>query len=315
MKYYISLDGGGSRLTGILFDEEYSVLSFAEGAGVNPTVYSPEQIDQHMREVIYSLLDGTDRDITEIEAVYQSSHNRYADIIEERLPCRQVVKLFEGPFGALCCGIADGICCLSGTGSDTFLVRGGKMADQLGGWGYLMGDDGSGADIGRRALRHTMAVIEKRCEPTLLSQMVCDYTGRDTWSGMVHMLYNHETPVQYMASMCTIVAEAEAQGDNTAHQILLDAGKMLGETCLAAIQKHAAANMPIATTGSVLLHCKTVFDEMAATVYARLPDAHLLRPLFKPVMGGLIYSIYEQRGCIPTELLQALRQAYPELTV
>lgn len=315
MKYYISLDGGGSRLTGILFDEQGAVLSFAEGAGVNPTVYSPKQIDEHIRGVINSLLDGTADDVREIEAVYQSSHNAYAAVIEERVPCREVVKLFEGPFGALCCGIADGVCCLSGTGSDAFLVQGGKMADQLGGWGYLLGDDGGGSYIGQQALRHTMAVIEKRIKPTLLSQMVCAYTGCDTWGGMINLLYKHESPVRFMASLCTVVATAEAEGDDTAHEILQDAGRLLGETCLAIIKKHGAHDLPIATTGSVLLHCKTVFDRMAETVRGEIPAARILRPSFKPVMGGLIYRIYKQQGNLPAEILQNLKQRYPELTV
>lgn len=315
MKYYISLDGGGSRLTGILFDAEYNVLSFAEGRGVNPTVYSPEQIDAHIREVIGSLFDGAAGDITEIEAVYQSSHNGYSAVIEERVPCRQTVKLFEGPFGALCCGVADGVCCLSGTGSDVFLVRGGKMSDQLGGWGYLLGDDGSGAHIGQLALRHTMEVIEKRSEPTLLSKMVCDFIGSDTWDGIIDLLYKQQNPVRYIASVCTVVANAEAEGDLTAHGILLGAGRLLGKTCLAVIKKHGAFDMPIATTGSVLLHCKTVMHSMAETVMNEVPHAQILRPLFKPVMGGLIYRIYEQQGGIPAKLLSTLRQKYPELAV
>lgn len=79
--------------------------------------------------------------------------------------CNRFLSAGEGSVGVLVCGIDTGLCALSGTGSDVFYVRNGIEEDVIGGWGYLLSDDGSGVWIGQQALRHMMRVFERLEEP------------------------------------------------------------------------------------------------------------------------------------------------------
>ena len=57
MRYYMAFDGGGTKLQGILFDEDCRLLSSARTEGVNTTVRSREQAEENVRACIRALLN------------------------------------------------------------------------------------------------------------------------------------------------------------------------------------------------------------------------------------------------------------------
>ena len=61
--------------------------------------------------------------------------------------------------GVLACGMTEGLCALAGTGSDVFLIQNLKCTDTIGGWGYLLGDDGSGVWTGVHAARELAKAV------------------------------------------------------------------------------------------------------------------------------------------------------------
>ena len=59
----------------------------------------------------------------------------------------------------------EGILLYAGTGSVAFAIDNLSKSHQIGGWGYLLGDEGAGYWIGREAIRHAMFEIETKIHP------------------------------------------------------------------------------------------------------------------------------------------------------
>ena len=144
MRYYMAFDGGGTKLQGILFDEDCRLLSSARTEGVNTTVRSREQAEENVRACIRALLEQAGREIPAIALAVSTEPHLYEEQLRRFLPCGGSMTAGEGGVGVLACGETDGICALSGTGSDIFYVEDGRETDVLGGWGHLLDDDGSG---------------------------------------------------------------------------------------------------------------------------------------------------------------------------
>lgn len=108
--------------------------------------------------------------------------------------------------GLLACGpVSDGIVILSGTGSAAFYIREGETADIIGGLGSLLGDDGSGYEIGREGLRAALA-MEISSEKGPLLDEVRGRLGPGPLRDSLRGLYKQAAPVRAIASFSRCVA-------------------------------------------------------------------------------------------------------------
>ena len=71
----------------------------------------------------------------------------------------------------------DGSVLIAGTGAMAGAIRANVMVDRRDGWGWLLGDDGSGFWLGRQAVRATLAELERGGPPGPLARAVLAATG------------------------------------------------------------------------------------------------------------------------------------------
>src|SRR3990170_4420420 len=70
-----------------------------------------------------------------------------------------------------------GIVIISGTGSIAYGRNAAGEAARSGGWGHVLGDEGSGYWIGRAALRAVLRAADRRGPPTVLTRMLLKHFG------------------------------------------------------------------------------------------------------------------------------------------
>ena len=311
MKYYIALDGGGTKLQGILFDSNYRMLSSGKSGGINRNVHSEEQVNAHIRECIGQLFQQSEVQINRIECVFVSWNADFAAAIEHYCPCGEVVLVGEGCLGILSCGITEGVCALSGTGSDVFYVRDAREIDAIGGWGYLLGDDGSGVWIGRKAVRSMMRYLEEIEEGTHLHHLIAEKYQPTSPSEMAMVIYSAKSPPYELGTLCKIVNQAAQFGDDTARKILCQAGVTMAKSVREMVDKHhLQANINVCTTGSVFQYCtdmRTAFDEC---VKQHMPDVKLYHAIFEPIVGCIIYRLVMSGRELDEEMLNFLKNEY-----
>jgi N-acetylglucosamine kinase len=113
-----------------------------------------------------------------------------------------------------------GIAAIAGTGSIAFGRNAEGRRARAGGWGYIFGDEGSGFDIARQALRAALRMEEGWGPPTSLRQALLDSTGRRDANAVLHLFYTAGWPRSRVAALASLAVAAAAEGDAAAIGIL-----------------------------------------------------------------------------------------------
>jgi N-acetylmuramic acid 6-phosphate etherase len=147
-----------------------------------------------------------------------------------------------------------GIAVVCGTGSCVFGKTDDGRSVRTGGWGPLLGDEGSGYAIALAACRKVAEASEGRCEPTLLTQRMLSQMGLEQPTQLVAALSGPDWPRPRLAELSAVVFASAEEGDAVAMAILETAAMELGG-CLRAILSHFAGSTPkIAIAGGILRH-------------------------------------------------------------
>ncbi|SPH17817.1 Glucosamine kinase GspK [Defluviimonas aquaemixtae] len=115
--------------------------------------------------------------------------------------------------GAL--GPEDGAVAAIGTGSFVGRQFGGQIRT-IGGWGFLLGDEASGAWLGRRILGETLHVLDGLAEPSALTQEIAGELGQG--AGVVAFALS-ASPAEFGALAPRVLAAAES-GDPAARRLM-----------------------------------------------------------------------------------------------
>lgn len=118
-----------------------------------------------------------------------------------------------------------GIVVISGTGSIVYGRKNDGTVERVGGWGYLLGDEGSGHAIGLQGVRAVLAALEGG-PATRLEELVRNAFGIHAPSDAIRMVYAEGWTVQQAAPL---VIEAASQGDHQSLDILTTQADLLAE--------------------------------------------------------------------------------------
>ncbi|RMH17357.1 MAG: hypothetical protein D6701_07625, partial [Gemmatimonadetes bacterium] len=145
-----------------------------------------------------------------------------------------------------------GILVISGTGS-VVLGRGpdGRRA-QVGGWGALLGDEGSGYAIGMAALRAVARGVDGRSAETSMTRPVLDRLGLDAPEALIGWVAGAKK--SDVAGLVGIVEDAAAAGDAAASAIVDGAVESLVAHVLTAVRRLGPwpGRPPVALSGGLL---------------------------------------------------------------
>src|SRR5207237_4016708 len=117
-------------------------------------------------------------------------------------------------------GNEPGIVVIAGTGSIVYGRNAQHVAARAGGWGHILGDEGSGYWIGREALAAVMRADDGRGPETRLTGDVLEHFNITSTSQLPRIVYDRELPRMSVAALGPIVQQAREQGDVVAMRIL-----------------------------------------------------------------------------------------------
>lgn len=144
-------------------------------------------------------------------------------------------------------GGAAGAVVIVGTGSVGYRIESAGRSRLVGGWGFPVGDEGSGAWIGRVAVAQAVQVIDNRFRGrvTALHRTVLDHCG-PTREAMLGWLLG-ATSTRY-AEVAPLVVDCAARGDLAALDIVTRAGHEIDELAKAL---DPARHVPLALVGGL----------------------------------------------------------------
>jgi glucosamine kinase len=179
-------------------------------------------------------------------------------------------------------GLAEGVALSCGTGSAAVgRYRGAEV--QSGGWGYLLGDEGSGYWIVRAALRELLDRRD-RCLPVgELGERLLAATGAGQVSALVELFYRQPHPRNWAGYAPQVLGSA----DPAAARITADAADALAGLAVSAAERLAApAGLPVVLAGGLFGHAGLESAVRVSTANAR-PGSDI-RALSGPPVAGAV---------------------------
>ena len=183
-----------------------------------------------------------------------------------------------------------GIALIAGTGSVAWGRDASGRVARAGGWGYLLGDEGSGYGIAREAVRHSLRLADEGLSPDRLSlQLIAACNVQRAGQLIDHFYANPER--RYWAGHAGVVFELAAVGDSAAQRIIDGAATDLSNLVRTV---HVALGrpkppLPVVLGGGVLIHQPQLREALRKVVDGEgLTD---LRPLDRdPAYGALFLA-------------------------
>lgn len=301
-KYVIGVDGGGTKTLGAIAGEDGQVLATHEVGSTNHHSNPLEVVRRNLSELIDTLLQksGVARDDVACICTGMAGVDRPDDkalvrsMMAEFLPNALSVPVNDGLI-ALVGGTlrAYGIMVISGTGSIAVGVNKEGVQGRSGGWGHILGDEGSGYAIGLRGLRAVCRAYDGRGLPTLLQQLLEEQMGfskPEQILGWVKQIQANKTDI---GALSRIVHKAAEQGDEVAQTILREEADELALAAEAVAKKLFGTDrdFEIVVGGGNLRKSAYYFNLFRAAVEQRLPGVNVIHPRREPVEGAILYAL------------------------
>jgi len=181
-----------------------------------------------------------------------------------------------------------GLALISGTGSLAYGEDAAGRNARAGGWGYLLGDEGSGYAIGLAALRAVMRAADGRGPATALTAAVLAHWGLQQPQELVRHVYRPELGRTEIAALAALVDAAAGQGDAVARALTAEAGRELALAVQAVARQLAFTGaVPCAVAGSVLVKGQAVATAFRAAAVELGLQLEPFTPVAEPVWGAI----------------------------
>jgi N-acetylglucosamine kinase-like BadF-type ATPase len=296
-QYYLAIDGGGTKTDAILFCADGRLVGRAVGAGTNPNGMAFDRVTANFRTVFRQLfMAETPAELSGCFAgLSGSDHPQLMKKLAASLraacpiPLRHL-EIGNDAMNALWSGTdgGPGLVVIAGTGSIAFGMKPDATSFRIGGWGYLYGDEGSGYDIGREAIRQALRTVDGREKRTLLTEAICAYFQVEKTADIVPPAYRCDKKV--VAGLAPVVARIAAAGDPPAGRILDKAAQNLIELVRSGLSRFEQTPMVVLAGG--LWKCTAIRRQVQDAV-----NVPVVLPACPPVYGSAVRCIlrWEQR--------------------
>jgi glucosamine kinase len=172
-------------------------------------------------------------------------------------------------------GLSAGIAVIAGTGSVAWGVDPAGRQARSGGWGYLLGDEGSGYWVGREAVRRTLRNHQLCREPGALARSVLAANGVQSPEQLI-ALFHGSAGRRYWAGQAALVFEAHAEGDADAAAIIGEAAARLGALA-GDVAGVLGMSGPVVIGGGLAVHQPALREQVSSQLRsAGIPDVMFL---------------------------------------
>lgn len=287
----------------LLADGGGTVLSESQGGGAN--LQSSGELE--VEKVLHTVMDEAigDRGLPAAICLGMAGVDREEDAsviqgIMRRIGYKARVIVVNDALIALVAaiGTAPGIVIVSGTGSIAYGRNAAGRAARAGGWGYILGDEGSGYWMGRHALRAVVREADGRGSRTALTGLVLRHFGVERAADLVREVYRRGLRPHAIAALAVHVQTAVDAGDEVGQDILSRGAAELVASARSVTQRLELVDQafPFVLAGGVLRSLPALAREVTTRLpgIARKSSSQMLQG--EPAKGAVLLALAEAEG-------------------
>lgn len=193
---------------------------------------------------------------------------------------------------------------IAGTGSMACGIDPKGKYHTVGGWGQLLGDEGSGYYIGIEGMKAALRGAEGMTESTLLTRRLIQYLNIKKLDEIFEKVYSPPIEKKIIAAFAVEVEKAALLGDAAAEKILRDAAEWL--TRLALVISNLCKTSNLGFYGSVIIHNKLIHSILNENL--ELNGITFSKPKFPPEIGAVLGAYQEKKITISDSIVENLLQ-------
>jgi N-acetylglucosamine kinase-like BadF-type ATPase len=302
--YVLGIDAGGTKTICYLADGDGQIVGEGRGGGANLQAHGELEVEKVLHAVIEDAYG--DRAILPaavclgVAGVDRPEDDRIVRGIMRRLGFRAHTLVVNDALVALVAGVRDqhGVVLIAGTGSIAYGVNQDGYAARAGGWGWVLGDEGSGYWIGREALAAAVREADGRGSKTRLTALILDQFKQTHAAGLVREVYDRGLRRQAIAALGPIVERAHIEGDVVASEILRRASAELTLAATSVIERlemrgHA---FRVVLAGGMFRVISWLGEDVTRRLAEVAPRATVTTLDVEPAMGAVHLALQELRG-------------------
>jgi N-acetylglucosamine kinase-like BadF-type ATPase len=304
MLHVLGLDAGGTKTVCLLADEHGTVVAEARRGGANLQASGELEVEKVLHGVMEDAIG--DRPIAPaaiclgIAGVDRPNDSAIIRAIMKRIGYQSRVLVVNDALVALEAGAPGqpGVVVISGTGSISYGRNAAGEAARSGGWGYVLGDEGSGYWIGRAALRAVLRESDRRGPRTALSPLLLRHFGVTQAQGLIHEVYNANLKPAAIGALAQCVQSAFSEGDGVAAGILRSAANELEAGALSVARRLDLIGRPFVfiLAGGIFRAVPWVQEELDRRLPVAAPLSRVQLLDREPATGAVALALQEARG-------------------
>ena len=289
--FVCGIDGGGTRTT--------AVCSTPDGREIARKVFGPFNLNSIGEEAfrgilkdIVSFLEETGNCRALCIGAAGVNNLRMAEIVHEVFSEAGIVYKLIGDqeiahTGAL--NGKEGIILIAGTGSICFGKNSAGKSATAGGWGHLLGDEGSGYGLGRDAIRAVSRLLDGYGEPTTIRELIAGEFGLDTPEKIVSYVYSNDKSA--VAKISHLVEKAYWDKDPVAIGIVRSNAEALVDIVMAVSSRLGLDKCDVALLGGLMEHSTCLRDEFVRLLAERTQGLYCVPPLNNAAQGAVMEAL------------------------
>jgi N-acetylglucosamine kinase-like BadF-type ATPase len=190
-----------------------------------------------------------------------------------------------------------GVGVIAGTGSNVFGVGADGGSWRAGGWGHVLGDEGSGYWLGVRSIAAVMRERDGTGAPTALTAAALEHFGVTTPEALTTIVYGRPITKSELAAFGPHTARAAEQGDEVAIGLYRRGAEELARQVRAVVERTALhGEFPIGLIGSAFKAGPVFVAPMIEAIHAFAPHARIAVREVAPVCGALLLALRAGRA-------------------
>ena len=324
---YLAIDGGQSGTVAIVADSEGTVWGIGHGGPIRH--YEETDASSFIRVALSTAIAEALHDVPEASisvctlALTGSTGHARSALNDFAQPTRTIF-LESDAFAALASGIAGrgGIAVIAGTGTVALAQSKCPASARhilVGGWGWALGDEGSGFWIAMEGLKRAARAVDGTASLTSLTTQLPLALGQPNMRAVYNVITGKRFDRTEIAKLARVVMKCAEEGDAAAESILDRAAQSLADLVVATAKQAEFLDHTervVVLSGGILSSDSPIVPRVRSQIIARLPAFTSVVPAFPPVIGAYFLAL-ESDGIAVTEdiekRLHAQFLARPEL--
>ncbi|OKP89355.1 hypothetical protein A3842_04530 [Paenibacillus sp. P3E] len=273
MKVYLGLDGGGTKTDASALNEAGELLARYIGGPSNPHSATLGVALTRVMSAIDGLLERLQTDVADMTSIclavsgFSTKEEQAClknAVLQHLLKRGISIPVFiqsEGQISLMAAlGNSFGTLIISGTGSICYGYSPDGSCHRTGGWGHLLGDEGSGYRIGLRAVQTVMRSHDAAQPPTVMTGMIMEEYCLQQITDLKEYIYHPSHTKAKIAAFSKLCIGAAEAGDPAATAILSEEAEALSDTAAALLRQNPVLmTLPVVLSGSVFRYSRVFY--------------------------------------------------------